>query len=714
MKTARQFPNVFAILAASLVLTMASVRSGDCQPNPAEREQELIEVLRGDAPSAEKAMACKKLAVYGSSQSVPELAKLLPDPQLASWARIALEAIPGSTADEALRTAMDTLQGNLLVGAINSIGVRRDQAAVELLAGRLDDQDSEIATAAAVALGHIGNAAAAKSLRQALPAATARTRSGIAEGCILCAERFLSDGQEAAAVELYDDVRRADVPRQRRIEATRGAILARHQDGIPLLIEQLRGTDPGLFQIALSTAREFSGSGIDKALAAELDQATPERAALIVVAMADRPETVDLPAVLNVAGRGAKPVRLAAIGTLGRIGNATCLSPLLDMALESDAEVSQSAQTALADLPGDTVDKEIVARLPKAQGTMYRLLIELIGQRRIEAVSALVKALDQSDKTIRTAALTSLGSTVSPKTLSVLITQAVAPKHADDGPVALQALKTAAIRMPNRDACATELTQALGRASVATKDSLLEIISEVGGAKALQTIAAAAKSNDSQLQDTGSRLLGKWSDLDAAPVLLDLAKTAPSDKYHVRAVKGYISLARRFATMPEQQRLEICQNALDVARYPADKKLVLDVLKLYPSLESLKLAVKASQIPELKDDVAQAVLTIAPKAGNKMDQIRDLLSKIDLPKVTLEIVKAEYGDGATQKDVTETLQKQIADVQLIDLPTSYNEAFGGDPVPGAVKQLKVAYKINGKAGEASFGENALIILPMPK
>src|SRR5690606_4254703 len=110
----------------------------------------------------------KKLAIHGSSAAVPELAKLLPNPQLSSWARIALEAIPGPEADEALRNAAESLDGLLLVGTINSIGVRRDAKAVELLAGKLKDQDEEVASAAAVALGKIGNAPAVQSLRGAL------------------------------------------------------------------------------------------------------------------------------------------------------------------------------------------------------------------------------------------------------------------------------------------------------------------------------------------------------------------------------------------------------------------------------------------------------------------------------------------------------------------------------------------------------------------
>ena len=96
-------------------------------------EASLLAMLRSSAPAADKALACKHLAVFGSAAAVPELAPLLHDEQLASWARIALEAIPGSEADAALRNACGTLEGRLLMGAIHSLGVRRDPMAVELL-----------------------------------------------------------------------------------------------------------------------------------------------------------------------------------------------------------------------------------------------------------------------------------------------------------------------------------------------------------------------------------------------------------------------------------------------------------------------------------------------------------------------------------------------------------------------------------------------------
>ncbi len=616
MHTTRQFTRHVVFLAALIVMAAASARAADDSNTSPEKEKELLTVLRSEGPAADKALACKNLAIYGSNEAVPELAKLLPDPRLSSWARIALEAIPGAAADEALRTATDSLEGTLLVGTINSIGVRRDADAVDLLTARLQDKDSEVASAAAVALGRIGNAPATKSLRGALAAAPAKVRSAIAEGCVLCAERLHSDGKSAEAVQIYDEVRTAEVPKQRIIEATRGAILARNQDGIPLLLEQFRSPDKAMFNLALGTAREFPGAEVDKSLAAELDRAIPPRAALLIQAMADRNETVVLAAVLKAAGQGPKEVRMSAIDALKRVGDDSCLTPLLEIAVESDPDLAQTAKETLAGLPGENVDEKIVALLPKAKGKTYPVILQLIGQRRIAAVSDVLLALDRSDKEVRSVALFALGETVTLQRLPVLVSLVVAPKHPEDAAAAQQALRAASVRMPDREACASELAVALKESPAATKTTLLEILADVGGTKALHTLGEAAKSNNPQLQDTGSRLLGKWNSVDAAPVLLDLAKTAPAEKYRIRALRGYIGLARRFA-MRNKRRAEMCQNALDASTRTAEQKLVVDVLKLHPSKETLKLANEAKQVPALKVEATQAARAIEKKLGRK-------------------------------------------------------------------------------------------------
>lgn len=703
-----------AFTAALMLAVLTSAHAADGFKASPEKEKELIAVLRSDAPPQDKAIACKKLAIDGSSEAVGDLAKLLSDPQLASWSRIALEAIPGTAPDEALRKASESLEGNLLVGVLNSIGVRRDANSVEVLTKRLSDKDEEVASAAAVALGRIGNAASAKAVRAALTSGPAKVRSAAAEGCVLCAERLLDEGKAADAVALYDEVRKTELPKQRIVEATRGAILARKDEGIPLLIEQLRSTDKKLFEVGLFTAREFPGSEVDKALAAELAKATPEHAALILHAMADRKETVVVAAVSKAAASGPKPVRLAAIKALSQVGDASSVDALLGTAIDADEDLALAAKATLAELPGDKINSQIAAMLPDAKGKTYPLLIELVGQRRIEATPALLKAVESSDKNIRQAALLALGETVSLKNLNVLISQAINTKNADDAATAQQALKTASVRMPDREACATELATAIDKAPATSKILLLEILGDVGGEKALRTLSTAAKSNSPQLQDAGSRVLGKWASLDGAPVLLDLAKTAPAAQFRNRALKGYISLARRFA-MPDEQRADMCQKAFDLCKETTEQKLILDVCRIQPSTETLKFAIKLMKVPDLKEDATQTTLLVAQKLGAKGVNVSEHLSTAGFDKVKVEIVKAEYGSGATQKDVTAIVKKQATDLPLITLAgDGYNASFGGDPAPNTVKQLKIQYKINGKSGEATFAENALIVLPMPK
>jgi HEAT repeat protein len=595
-----------------------------------EKERELIAVLRSKDPDADKAIACKKLAIDGSRDAVPELAALLKDERLASWARIALEAIPDKSADEALIKATYTLQGKLLVGTINSIGVRRDPAAVDSLKVRLLDKDIDVARAAAVALGRIGNTNAAQFLGALLANAQPELRTAVAQGLVYCAEQSAEKGNVAEAIKIYDDIRNAKVSMQRIVEATRGAILLRKLDGIPLLVEQLRSPEKELFEIGLATARELEGKSVDQALAAELQRAAPDRAALLIYAMADRTDTVELPSILNAAKAGPSVVRVAAINALARVGNTSCVPTLLAIAGESDLPLAIAAKTALAEIPDEGVNKAIAELLPKAEGRMLASLIEVVGLRQIEATKELMKSLNNSDKSIRGAALVSLGNTIPPSQMSVLIQQVVAPKQAEDLDIAIQALKTAAIRMPDRDECSSKLATAAEGVPLATKTTLLEVLGAVGGTKALQVIQKSAKSEDPQLRDVSTKLLGEWMTVDAAPVLLDLAKTLPTDKFQGRAVSGYIRIARQFVKN-ESERVAMFKNAMEASRQTKEQKLVLDTLKVFPSLETLKLAAKAAEVNELKEAASQAALAIAEKVANK-EQAGEILAKAGITK----------------------------------------------------------------------------------
>ncbi len=517
-------------------------------------------------------------------------------------------------------------------------------------------------------------------------------------------------------MEIYDEVRKADVPKQRIVEATRGAILARKSDRIPLLVEQLRSKDKRMFQIGVRTARELGEGEVAEALVAELTRATPDRGAVLLAALADCSGSTASPAVVKAAKSGPKQVRIAAIGVLQRSGDASCAPTLLEIATDENAELAQAARTALAEFPNKEVDATIAAQLPKAKGETLVALMGIVGQRQIAATPALINALDDSDATVRHAALTALGETVELKDLDVLISRVTSPKHAEDTPTAIKALRAACVRMPDSDACAAKLIAAMSRVPTEMKCTILDILGAMGGPKALEAMAAAGKDPNPELQDAATQVLGGWMSVDAGPVLLDLAKNAPVEKYRIRAIRGYIRLVRQF-NMPAEQRVQMCTKALETAQRITEKKLVLqEVIGLgrYASPDMLRLALEAWKNPALKDDATKIAMVIAQRIEGNSTEARKLLAQMGQDPVKVEIIKAEYGADTKQKDVTETLRRNVRDLRLITLPsTKYNTSFGGDPVPGTAKQLKIQYRIDGKSGEASFPEDAVIFLPMP-
>ncbi len=413
-ETAR-FVRCMALFALVAVTTAAQV-------DPAAEQQRGIDILKSAAPAAEKAMACKRLAIYGTKEAVPALAPLLSHTNLASWARIALEAIPDPAAVAALRDALSGLQGNLLIGAINSLGVRRDPEAFGALAERVKDPDAAVASAAAVALGRIGGARVSALLTPLLAGAPAAVRPAIAEGCILCAEGLLAAGKQADAVACYDAVRAANVSRQKTLEALRGAILARQAAGVPLLAEQLKSPDAACFGMGLRTARELPGPAVAQALLAELERPGPERQAYLLLTLADRGDAEALPAARKAAASGPSSLRIAAIGVLERMGDRSCVPLLLAAAAEADAGVALAAKAALARLPGDAVDAAVVASLKQTDESALRTAIVLCGQRGLtNAIPELLRMAGSPSPAVGAASLKVLGDMAGAAQLPALL-----------------------------------------------------------------------------------------------------------------------------------------------------------------------------------------------------------------------------------------------------------------------------------------------------
>jgi len=604
------------------------------QPAADAKERELIAVLQSEAPKGDKAITCKRLAVYGSERCVPVVAPLLADEELSSWARIALEAIPGPAADAALRDAADKLQGRLLVGVINSIAVRRDPQAVDVLIRRLDDTDVAVASASAVALGHIGGRPSAKALAPSLAKAPAGVRSAVAEGCILCAERFLAQGQTAEAVALYDAVRRADVPNQRQLEAVRGAILARGSAGLPLLVEQLRSDDEKHLGIGLRTARELPGLDVTKALAAELEGLSPDRQPLLLLALADRGDSAVLPVVLKAAQEGRKDLRITAINILTHLGDTSCVPVLLQAATQDDAQIEQAATETLVRLPGKDVDADLTARLSPSQGKLRRVLIDLVGQRQIsQALPAVASSLNDADAGIRGSAVKAIaiigGHEQAPDLVKLLLATSSASERTEIGKTLLT------ICSAHGPACLPHV-----RPLIQGRDNELHILglralAVIGGPESLTAVKSAIESAAPAVQDEAVRILSAWpnkwpNDTEAGKALLALAVSAENMPQHVLGLRGYLQYIRGNKQLGNDQKATEVKDLLTHIKRPEEKRQVIAVLGETPSAAAFEMLVTLAEDPALVEEAYSAIVQIAAQdiQGLSKDRRRQALQTV--------------------------------------------------------------------------------------
>jgi len=597
------------------VLSRVSAAESNHSDSSREKERQPIAIIQSTAPPQDKAIPCKQLAVYGTKDAVPALAALLSNDELASWARIALEAIPDDAADAALRQAMAKLHGKLLVGVINSIGYRRDSQAVGGLVRKLADGDSEVASAAAVALGHIGGPKAAKALTAALDSPTI-IRPAVAEGCVLCAEKFLLAGKAAQAAKLYDTIRQSDVAKQRVLEATRGAILARGRDGLPLLLEQLRSADKAFLGIGLHTARELPGREVTEALANELQRASDDRQSYLLLALADRPDDVVLPAILAAARNGKPKLRLAAVRVLDRMGNISSLPVLLEAAADPQPDLAQAALTALARLPGNGVDMDLMARLPKATGKNRQVLIQLAGQRRIEAaLPSLVQSASDSEPAIRSASIQSLGLLGTERQvtdLAGLLPKTQTAKEREEIEMSLIAIAG------RRGAASVSQLRPLTESA----DSNLRIIglhglASAGGNDALVTVKRAVDDKDEAVQDEAVRTLATWpnnwpEDAAVAEPLLALAQTAKKESHQMLGLRGFLQYLKADKKLSEDEKVSKINELLPLLKRAEEKRLAIAALE-NPTGNVFTLLMSFANDPDIADDASLALIGFADK-----------------------------------------------------------------------------------------------------
>jgi HEAT repeat protein len=594
---------LFALLLAPTALTAS-----------ADDEQSLIATLKSTSSVSVKCTACVKLRVVGTVNAVPALAALLGDERTSQAARYTLEGMPFPEALAALRQALGLTSGLIKAGIIDSLGWRRDAAAVPLLIPLLSDADIAVASAAAASLGKIGSPQAIAALTNVRDTAPPVVRPAALQSLDQCAERLLAGGDAAAAAAIYRGLFTPKSPEAIRIAAWRGLVLADTRQRASLVSQALSGKDHPLHLAALKVLRELNDQRVVKACLREW-KTLPANAQLAVLDARVKAGPAALPAVRNATRSPYLIVRVAAWKAFGDLGDASAIPALAKVAATGDPAERDAARETLERMFGPGVREALLKDIAKGAPVEKAELLRALGDRSdTNAANVLLQYATARPELLHLAALESLRKIAVPDTLMPLLKIVVQCKTDAECEPAVKALEAVCRATRDKEQATRGVLETLKNCQAAEGRRLLPLLAELGTPVALEAAQTAAIGPDPEVAKEAVRVLSRWPNAAPAQRLLELARTSANPTFQILALRGCIEVVAQESDTT--QRFAILQQARAAAKRPDEKKQALGAIGQIPTAEALKLVSADLADTDLADEAGLAALAIAEKLAN--------------------------------------------------------------------------------------------------
>jgi len=392
----------------------------------------------------------------------------------------------------------------------------------------------------------------------------------------------------------------------------------------------------------------MKGDGVTELFAAQLAGSSPGDQALLIAALADRGDAAAIDAITTAAKSSDAEVRKAALGAVGRLGDASSVGFLIQAA-DSAAGPGEKgvALNSLAILRGADVDDAIVKSMQKAAPALRAQLIDVLFERNaVTAVPTLLLEAGGGDSKVRRAAFRALGRLAGEKDLPALVSLLAQIKGAGGRTDAERAVVAVARKTaePGRQAEAI-LAVMNGEQQVEARCSLLRVLGGLANEKALDAVCDALKDCDAQVRDTAVRTLSDWPNAQAAETLLEIYRETHDQAHRLLSLRGLVRVLSVSADeYPADKAVEIYRQVVKLLGSPAEKKLVLSGLSNIAHPGALEMACTGLDDEAVKAEAAPAVVKIARAiAGSCRVKARAAAEKV-LSTTTNQIIRRQAED----------------------------------------------------------------------
>jgi HEAT repeat protein len=663
---------------------------------------QLALVLGTHAPFEVKQFACRQLAFVASGEQAPALAALLPDEALAHYALMALARIPGKGADDAMLAALPRCHGLPRQEILDTLADRGEPRALPILVAGLRAPDSAEVGAAAVALAKLPDPRAAEALRSAYLHASGASRLACGHALLACAEGMRRRGNASAAWQLYVLLDKSAPAPILRAGALRGMVKTRPATALPLVLQALHEEGTPRQATAADLARQIPGAAATRALSACLLKLGPRGQVMLQAALADRRDSASVKDIATLCRSNNVAVRVAALRALGGVGDKLAVSVLLAAAVSDEPEAREAARDSLTRIrlpipangqAGDPVDIELERAMIAGPPTIQAEAVMVLGMRGSrEALPKVLQATESREPKVRAAAyhvLRDLGQTgVLPGLVSRML--ALPPNDRDMAAAAVSAI---ARRGTDEDARTGALLQRLsGSPAPADKTTLLTILGQVGGDRALAALRAGLADSNADVRTTALSQLAEWPTDAPLDDLLRYVHATQEPQERTIALRGYLRLMDLNEQRSPEQSLAIYRAITPLATRADDRRIILAGLATIHSHDALTLASSFLSDAEVGPEAETAVVaigrcTIGGWPGETRAALEQIAHKGANEKARqaageLLATRDKMGDFVAAWEVSPVYVQQGANCSMLfDIPFAPEEAAHEKEVP---------------------------------
>ncbi len=581
-------------------------------------EQMMAEFLRSDASRAGKQIICRELGMIGSELSVPVLSDMLRDPDMGGTALLALGKIPGKSADEALRDALQYTGKQTKIAVIHSIADRKDEQAIGHLRGFVHDPDHEIAGAAIAALGGMGSPEGAVILEALFLQSDGELKWKAADSWLNCADHFLQHDDAKMAGRIYKQVYDAAPPPSLKHAALQGQFLTSGEDPFHFIAGYLQSEDPSFHRQVIGLVYLIAEPVHLGRLFSEIPDLPESSRLFLFNTLANVGDFSVRDEILEAINSEDRTMRMAAIKALPGVGWPSDALLLASMAAGKQGSERDIVRQSLNMLRAEGTNDSIMNAIGSSEGEIRAELIRSTGERNMkEAVGMLIRTASSPDLSVCTESIRALGILASPEFITDMMDILGNAPSSRVRLEAERAILSLIQKLPAGSDRSREIVKRLSSvADPASVISLINILGKIGDQKDLPVMRKYLASQDIDIQLAVIKAFTDWPDASPLPDLKEIARSTDDQRKHALALKGWIEVMTSDSQMDPHEKLKEIETAWGHATNTVEKRMVISGLNRVHSLEALDMALDLMDEAEIRREAEAAAIVIAEQTSH--------------------------------------------------------------------------------------------------